>query len=115
MRRTGQYHSKTAVHVRIHTYEHRIEELFNKKDYWNAAYALGYQTGLLFLLLKSDHDDGPSPPFFSVPFDVAVKSLSGALRYPKDKLPRSVRAQANRILKRHPKGARLIPDHTPYL
>jgi hypothetical protein len=115
MRRTGEYHSRMAVHARIHNYEHRIEDLSRAKDYWNAAYALGYQSGLLFLLLKSDDDEGPSPPFFSVPFDVAVRSLSGALRFPKDKLPRSVKIQASRILKRHPKEARLIPDHTPYL
>jgi NAD-dependent SIR2 family protein deacetylase len=115
MRRTGEYHSKTAVHVRVHTYEHRIQELSKGRDHWNAAYALGYQSGLLFLLLKSDDDDGPSPPLIGVPFDVAVKSLSGVLRYPKDKLPRSVKAQASKILKRHPKDARLIPDHTPYL
>ncbi len=115
MQRTGEYHSKTAVHVRLHTYEDRISELSKRKDHWNAAYALGYQSGLLFLLLKSDDNDGPSPPFFSVPFDIAVRSLSGVLRYPKDKLPRSVKAKANRILKRHPKEARLVPDHTPYL
>jgi NAD-dependent SIR2 family protein deacetylase len=115
MRRTGEYHSQMAVQARVHNYEHRIEELSRAKDYWNAAYALGYQSGLLFLLLKSDDDEGPSPPFFDVPFDVAVRSLSAALRFPKDKLPRSVKVQASRILKRHPKEARLIPDHTPYL
>jgi NAD-dependent SIR2 family protein deacetylase len=115
MERTGEYHSKTAVHVRLHTYEHRIEELSKSKDHWNAAYALGYQTGLLFLLLKSEDDGGPSPPFFSAPFDISIRSLSGVLRYPKNKLPRSVKAQANRILKRHPKEAALVPDHTPYL
>jgi NAD-dependent SIR2 family protein deacetylase len=115
MRRTGEYHSQTAVHARVHTYEHSIEAFLKRNDYWNAAYALGYQSGLLFLLLKSDDDDGPSPPLFSVPFDISVRSLSGALRYPKDKLPRRVKVQAKRILKRHPKGAHLIPDHTPYL
>lgn len=115
MQRTGDYHSQTSVHARVHNYEHRIEELSGRKDHWNAAYAMGYQTGLLFLLLKAVDDDGPSPPIFSAPFDVPVRSLSGALKYPKERLPRSVRAQANRILKRHPKEARLIPDHTPYL
>ncbi|MEH2547075.1 hypothetical protein V1283_003720 [Bradyrhizobium sp. AZCC 2262] len=115
MRRTGEYHSKISVHARIHSYEHRIEELSKSKDHWNATYALGYQTGLLFLLLKSVDDNGPAPPLFSAPFNVTVRSLSGALKYPKEKLPRSVNAQANRILKRHPKDAQLIPDHTPYL
>ncbi|MCP4616485.1 MAG: hypothetical protein GY844_08600 [Bradyrhizobium sp.] len=115
MQRTGEYHSKTAVHVKIHMYEHRIEQLSKSRDYWNAAYALGYQSGLLFLLLQSDDDDGPSPPLFDVPFSVQVRSLSGALRYPKEKLPRFVKAQAGRILKRHPRKAKLVPDHTPYL
>jgi NAD-dependent SIR2 family protein deacetylase len=115
MNKTGEYHSVARVHAQVHTYEHIIEDNYKSKDYWNAAYALGYQAALIFLLIRSDDKKGPLPPLFSVPFNVSVRSLAAALRFPKNKLPKAVVVQANRILKRHPKPARLIPDHTPYL
>jgi NAD-dependent SIR2 family protein deacetylase len=115
MKKTGEYHSVDHVHQQVHAYEHIIEDNKKLKDYWNAAYALGYQTALLFLILKAKDPKGPLPPLFAVPFNLSIKSLAAALRYPKGSLPKAVAAQANHYLKNHPKSARLIPDHTPYL
>ena len=115
MRKTGEYYSVEAVHARMHGYDHKIYDFGNKKDFWNAAYAQGYQSGLLFLLLKSRNGKSPKPPFFDVPMDVEFKSLAAVLKFPKENLPKSLAAEAKRILRTLPKGAELVPDHTPFL
>jgi hypothetical protein len=115
MRKTGEYYSTEAVHARMHGYDHKIHEFGNKRDFWNAAYAHGYQSGLLFLLLKSKNSKSPKPPFFTVPLDVEFNSLAAVLKFPKEKLPKPLAAEAKRILRTLPKGAELVPDHTPFL
>jgi hypothetical protein len=66
--KTGEYHSVNHLHSQIHTYEHIIDDYRRQKNCWNGSYALGYQTALAFLLIKSADIRGPSPPFFSVSF-----------------------------------------------
>src|SRR4051812_41134440 len=53
-RKTGEYHSASHVHLLVHGYEHKYDECAKRHDYWNAAYARGYQNGLLFLLISND-------------------------------------------------------------
>jgi len=115
MRKSGQYYSVEAVHSRAHGYDHKIYGYGKKKDFWNAAYAQGYQNGLLFLLLRSEDDKSPRPPFFDVPLNVEFGSLAAVLRFPEKKIPRTLASQAKRVLQRWPKEAELIPDHTPFL
>lgn len=115
MRKSGEYHSAEAVHARMHGYDRQIYDFGNRKDFWNAAYAQGYQSGLLFLLLKSKNGKSRKPPFFDVPLDVQFKSLAAVLRFPKERLPKALAAEANRILRTLPKEAELVPDHTPFL
>jgi hypothetical protein len=115
MRRSGEYYSMDRVHALTHMYGHKTQEYLGKGDFWNAAYSHGYQTGLLYLLLKSDDDKCPTPPLFDTPFSIGASSLTGALRIPPRKLPKKASAQARRILLKYPKAAKLIPDHTPYL
>jgi NAD-dependent SIR2 family protein deacetylase len=115
MQKTGEYHSVNAVHARMHGYDRKIFEFGKKKDYWNAAYAQGYQSGLLFLLLKSKTEKAPKPPFFDAPLNIEFKSLAAVVRFPKAKLPKPIAAQAKRMLRTLPKGAELLPDHTPFL
>jgi hypothetical protein len=93
----------------------KFQEYIKRKDYWNAAYASGYQNGLMFLMLKSEGVEGPRPPLFELPFASDVTSISGALRAPHSHLPRNVAAQARKILAGVPREAALVPDHTPYL
>jgi NAD-dependent SIR2 family protein deacetylase len=115
MRKTGEYYSIAAVHARMHGYDGKIESFIRGKDFWNASYAMGYQNGLMFLLLSENKGGAPSPPFFEVPFDAHIKSLAAALRFRKEKIPKAILMQANRMLRRFPKDAKLIPDHTPFL
>jgi len=115
MRKTGEYYSAEAVHARMHGYDRKIYDFGNKKDFWNAAYAHGYQSGLLFLLLKSKNGKSSKPPFFGVPMDVEFKSLAAVLKFPREKVPKPLAAEAKRILRTLPKGAELVPDHTPFL
>jgi hypothetical protein len=115
MRKSGEYYSVNAVHARAHGYDHKIHDYGKKKDFWNAAYAQGYQNGLLFLLLRSEDDKSPRPPFFDVPLNVEFDSLAAVLRFPEKKIPRALANQAKRVLRRWPKEAKLIPDHTPFL
>jgi hypothetical protein len=115
MRKTGEYHSVHAVHARMHGYDRTIYDLDKRKDFWNAAYAFGYQSGLMFLLLKSKNEKAPKPPFFLAPLEVELKSLAAVLKFPKDKIPKAVATQAKRMLRTLPKGAELVPDHTPFL
>lgn len=114
MRQTGEYHSTEAVRARIHGYERRMLELFKKKDFWNAAYAQGYQIGLLYLLFKSSGKRLPKPPLFYAPVESEIRSLSELRSFPTRKIPKAVQAQAKRILKNLP-DAELLPDHTPFL
>ena len=115
MMKTGEYHSSNHVHSQVHTYGHIIDDCRKEKNFWNASYALGYQAALIFLLIKSDDNRGPAPPFFSVPFGANVSSLTAAIKFPEHKLPRSVALEAKRFLRKYPKAAGLIPSHTPYL
>jgi NAD-dependent SIR2 family protein deacetylase len=115
MRRTGEYHSATAVHTRMHGYDHQIAHYVQKKDFWNAAYAQGYQNGLMFLLLRSEDDRSAKPPFYDVPLDVEFTSLAKISNFPTASIPKPLANQAKRMLKRLPKAAALIPDHTPFL
>ncbi len=115
MRKTGEYHSTSAVHARVQAYDRKIYEFEKRKDFWNSAYALGYQNGLLFLLLQSSNSRVPKPPFFVVPFDAEFKSLAAVLKFSKGKLPKPIATQAKRILRNLPKGVEVLPDHTPFL
>jgi NAD-dependent SIR2 family protein deacetylase len=115
MRKTGEYYSAEAVHARVHGYDRKIFDFGRRKDFWNAAYAQGYQSCLLFLLLKSENIKSPKPPFIDVPMNVKFKSLSAVLKFPKAKIPSVLAAQANRMLRTLPKRAELVPDHTPFL
>jgi thiamine pyrophosphate-dependent acetolactate synthase large subunit-like protein len=63
MRKTGEYHSTSAVLARMQGYDRKIYEFEKRKDFWNSAYALGYQNGLLFLALKSSNSRAPNPPY----------------------------------------------------
>jgi hypothetical protein len=114
-RKTGEYHSPDRVHSLFHGYELKVRQY--DKDPWNAAYARGYQNGMLLLLLQHEALDADlAPPIFDLPFPSRVRSLPSAMRFPRSKLPRRASAQAKRILHRK-LGSRvdLIPDHTPYL
>ncbi|MCW0217769.1 MAG: SIR2 family protein, partial [Prosthecobacter sp.] len=115
MEKTGEYSSLASVHSLMHNYDIKIYHYSKKKDYWNASYARGYQNGLMFLLLNAQDEEFRGPPFFEAPFNVEVRSLSAARKFPANKLPRAVLAQAKRILRRLPKDAELIPDHSPFL
>jgi hypothetical protein len=115
MKKSGEYYSVNAVHSRMHGYDRAIHDFGNKKDFWNAAYAQGYQSGLLYLLLKSESSKSPKPPLFDVPLDIEFKSLKAVLKFPKGKLPKPLTVQAERILRKLPKAAELVPDHTPFL
>jgi hypothetical protein len=115
MKKTGEYHSQEHVHSLLHGYEVKFQEFRKRKDYWNAAYAAGYQNGMMFLMLKSESEGAPQPPSFELPFKSKVKSVAAALKQPHTRLPKDVAAQARRILKRMPKEGGLVPDHTPYL
>jgi hypothetical protein len=114
-RKSGEYHSLQHVHSLLHGYEMKVRDFIRRKDYWNAAYASGYQSGLMFLMLKSEDGDAPRPPLFELPFTSDIKSISGAVKAPHSHLPRDVATQARKILKEIPKEAALVPDHTPYL
>jgi NAD-dependent SIR2 family protein deacetylase len=115
MRKSGEYYSMNGIRARVRVYEHKIREYLGKGDFWNAAYAQGYQAGLLYLLLKSEDANCPTPPLIDAPFEFEAASLAAVLRAPKERLPRKAAVQARKILLRHPKAAQLIPDHTPYL
>jgi hypothetical protein len=115
MRKSGEYHSIEAVHGRVHAYEHKIDEFLAKKDFWNAAYGIGYQNGLIFLLVRSADEKSAQPPLFELPFASKAKSLSAVLKLSKSNLPKDAAAQARKILTEDLKLAGLIPDHTPYL
>jgi hypothetical protein len=113
LKKRGDYHSPSGVQSRIGGYELRINELVRRKDYWNAAYASGYQNALLFLLLQNEDRRAPHPPFFDVPVKIGRDSLAAILRFPKEKIPKTLAAQLNRINRSAKPG--LVPDHTPYL
>jgi hypothetical protein len=115
-KRTGEYHSHSRVHSMVHAYEHKVEMFRKERDLWNASYAMGYQTGLLMLLVNSDSDADVTPPMLDFPFSVGARSLSAVLRFPRSKVPRYAASQAKRMLRNSPRlGRDLIPDHTPYL
>jgi hypothetical protein len=99
----------------MHGYDHQIAHYVQKKDFWNAAYAQGYQNGLMFLLLRSEDDRSAKPPFYDVPLDVEFTSLAKISNFPTASIPKPLANQAKRMLKRLPKAAALIPDHTPFL
>lgn len=116
MRKTGEYYSVDAVHARMHGYDQKIVEFAEKKDFWNASYAEGYQNGLLFLLLlNSKKNKIKPPPMFHSPIEFEFKSLRSVQNFPKEKLPKALTAEAKRILKTLPVEAELVPDHTPFL
>jgi NAD-dependent SIR2 family protein deacetylase len=115
MWKTGEYHSTRDVFNRVHGYDRRIDEFLGKKDFWNAAYAQGYQTGLLFLLLKSKTAKVPKPPLLETMTGIDFKSLSSLLKFPSRKIPKPIAANAKRILKAMPKRAGVLPDHTAFL
>lgn len=116
MRRSGEYYSVDAVHARMHGYDRRIVEFAEKKDFWNASYAEGYQNGLFFLLLlNSKKEKVKPPPFFHSPLDYEFKSLAAVKNFSPAKLPKALAAEAKRMLKTLPLEAELVPDHTPFL
>jgi SIR2-like domain len=112
----GEYHNPLRVIRTIHGYEHKSNDFLKRKDYWNAAYAMGYQNGLILLLLANDSDHQATPPFFEFPFRVRAESLKSALRVPRKRLPRYAAAQIKKMRRRFPGvGDNLVPDHTAYL
>jgi hypothetical protein len=115
MKKSGEYHSVAHLHSQVHTYEHIVDDFRKERNHWNASYALGYQAALIFLLIKSDDINAPKPPLFGVPFGARVDSLTAAIKFPNEKLPKAVEVEAKRFMKQYPKSARLIPSHTPYL
>jgi SIR2-like domain len=115
MWKTGEYHSTRGVLDLIHGYDHGIDQFLGRKDFWNAAYAQGYQTGLFFLLLKSKTAKIPKPPLLETMTGVEFKSLASLLRFPSSKIPKPIAAHAKRILKTMPRGAGVLPDHTAFL
>src|ERR1700683_46208 len=115
MRKTGEYHSLDHVHSLVHGYTGRFDEFIKRKDYWNAAYAEGYKNGMMFLLLASTDSEATEPPIFELPFQTDVHSIAAVLKRSKMAMPKAVRIEAQRILTELPKGAQLVPDHSPYL
>jgi NAD-dependent SIR2 family protein deacetylase len=113
LRKKGDYHSAEGIQSRIGGYEVRQHELISKGDYWNAAYAMGYQAGLLFLLIKNENPDGPNPPLVDLPLDLGVRTVAEITRFSKKRIPRDMAKQLARIEKQS--APDLIPDHTPYL
>jgi NAD-dependent SIR2 family protein deacetylase len=114
--KTGEYHDTKRVIATIHGYEHKASQFLKRRDYWNAAYAMGYQNGLMLLLFANYSDQYPTPPFFEFPFAVRAQSLKSALRFPRKRLPRYAAAQIRKMHRRFPGvGDNLIPDHIAYL
>jgi NAD-dependent SIR2 family protein deacetylase len=113
LRKKGDYHSTKRIQSRVGGYEVRQRELISKGDYWNAAYAMGYQAGLLFLLIKNEDTEGPNPPLVDLPIELGARSIAAILRFPKSRIPKVVAKQLARIEKQSRPD--LIPDHTPYL
>jgi NAD-dependent SIR2 family protein deacetylase len=116
-RKTGEYHSHARVHGLVHGYEHKLEHFLRHKDFWNAAYAQGYQNGMLLLLVTNESGSTATPPLFEYPFPVKdAGSLAAILRYPARKIPQDVASQVKTLFRNFPGVTRdLIPDHTPYL
>lgn len=115
MRKAGDYHSLDGVHARVHTYGHMIDDYIKKKNFWDAAYGIGYQNGLLYLLMRSDNEKSPKPPFFEMPFDVEVANLRDIAKRSKRQLPRDVAKFVQEMMKNFPRNAGVVPDHPPYL
>ena len=113
LRKKGDYHSTEGIQRRIGGYEVRQHEFISKGDYWNAAYAMGYQAGLLFLLIKNENPEGPNPPLVDLPLDLGARSIAEIVRFSKKRIPKDMARQLARIGKQS--GPDLIPDHTPYL
>lgn len=115
MRTTGEYYSTERVHNLVHSYEWKSSELIRKKDFWNAAYAHGYENGLRFLLVNSAETPTTNPPLFEALLDKEFRSLAAVLRVDPKSIPRGMAAQARKILKKLPEGLELVPDHSPFL
>jgi len=103
MKKTGEYHSINSVHSRVHTYAGMAQDYIKHENFWDAAYCLGYHNGLLYLLLASQSQKAPNPPFFEMPFDVTVGSLKEIAKRPRDKLPRKVVKFLREMMRDFPK------------
>jgi NAD-dependent SIR2 family protein deacetylase len=115
-RKTGEYHAPFMVHSRVHGYDRKLSRYLEKSDFWNASYALGYQAGLLLLLVSTDVEPPATPPLFDFPFRANARSLTAVLRLPKSRVPKRVSSQFRKMMRGNPGlSAGLIPDHTPYL
>lgn len=113
---TGRYHSSLEIRCRAQAYEWKYDECIKRKDYWNAAYARGYQVGLLCLVYAHEHDHLASPPAFELPFHNRARSMSGVAKISPADIPRPVAQQLRRLHRSNARlGIDLVPDHTPYL
>ncbi len=113
-RRTGEYSHIHRVEELFRGYEARRKELVAAKRYHDAAYADGYQNGLLYLI----SDDGSRkalPLYYVYGSKVELRSLTAFRREAKDakKLHRQAYAQAEQIANRWSEG--IVPHHRPEL
>lgn len=113
-RRTGEYSHIHRVEQLVGKYEERRKELVRAKRYQDAAYATGYQNGLLYLLID-DRGRRALPLYFVYGSSVELRSLTAFRREAKvaQQLHRQAYAQAERIAQRW--NPPMIPHHRPEL
>jgi hypothetical protein len=95
-------------------YEERRKELVRAKRYHDAAYAVGYQNGLLYLM-SGDRTRKYLPMYFVYGSPQELKSIAAFKREAAKakQLHRQAYAQAERIAKRY--GPDLVSHHRPEL
>jgi hypothetical protein len=113
-RRTGEYSHIHHVESLVRGYETRRKELVRAKRYHDAAYAVGYQNGLLYLI-SDDRTRRYLPMYFVYGSSRELKSITAFKREAAKakQLHRQAYAQAERIAKLY--GPDLVSHHRPEL
>jgi hypothetical protein len=113
-RATGEYSHIHHVERFISTYERRREELVREKRYHDAAYAEGYQNGLVYLI-NSPRDRVWLPLYFVYGSKKELRTLAAFKREARDaeSLHKGAFAQAEKLANRW--SPTIVPHHRPEL
>ena len=113
---SGEYHCRDHLIHLVQSYEMYSKKFRKKHDYWNSSYSDGYRDAMMYLLIIAENPEAKGPPIFGEHGNVSFNSLSSVTRFPKKRIKKCYRVQADRFLtKLIGDSQSYVPQHTPYL
>lgn len=122
-RHTNDFADLHGVRGQANLYGERVREYYQRRDYWNASYFIGYQMGLIFFdILNANLDPKQEiaeellelPYYYHPKLDVMTRGEFKERVRPHPEVHKAALRQGLRIAKGYEGADKMVVQHTPF-